>query len=130
MLIKTALVLLFLAMPVMAGDSLFWVDTTQLWPPHRDTTRYYIKEIKQKCDTIHKWSSYDCRKCRVACSALICTPQVQCVDDTIWADKVQVWLTPEQLSKLTKLLNLLHLTKTQEQIKGLLGEAPTKKLKE
>ena len=115
MVIKAVLILLFLAMPVMAQDDgtmLEWttVDSlhwTGLWSPlplERDTTRYYIKEIKQKCDTIHKWSSHDCRKCRVACSALICTPRTECVDDTTWAPKMQIWLTPIELEQLMKLI--------------------------
>ena len=100
MLIKTALVLLFLAMPVMAGDSLFWVDTTQLWPPHRDTTRYYIKEIKQKCDTTLKLVSHNCSEYGLACLLYRYAKDIECVDDTVWAEKVQVWLTPNQLKIL------------------------------
>lgn len=91
-----------------------WTPINTLWGLERDTTRYYIKEIKQKCDTVHQWVSHDCRRsnmnrlnrfgCRPACSALVCVPKITCVDDTVWAEKVQVWLTPEQLEQLTEII--------------------------
>ncbi|KKK82808.1 hypothetical protein LCGC14_2799700 [marine sediment metagenome] len=74
-------------------------DSLQIWTPKRDTTHYYIKEIKQKCDTTG-WlmcAVYNCN-CRG-------WPHVSCVDDTVWAEKVQVWLTPTQLKELMRIID-------------------------
>ena len=79
--------------------TLLWSVIDTIYIPPRDTTRYYIKEIKQKCDTANgvmlSCSVYNCD----------CSPfpfVTNCRPDTIWADKVQVWLTPEQLEGLIK----------------------------
>ena len=110
MLIKAALILLFLAIPVSAQTGLAdaWVQHGDIivYEPHgKDTTRYYIKEIKQKCDTADIAIGclvYRCDFCSIKLS-------ITCVDDTIWADKVQVWLTPIQLEELMRIIERLKL---------------------
>ncbi len=160
MMIKVLLVLMLCGATVVAGDE--WivcedgvvreVDSTQiadavwrpLWSavtaigllPKHDTTRNYIKEIKQKCDTVYEAiGGHDCTKCpKCGTPPITFFADITCIDDTVWAPKVQVWLTPERLDEL------LDIIKEREQVldrkwkralRGLTtGEAPPKKLKE
>ena len=116
MVIKTALILLFLAMPVSAQTGLAdaWVQHGDIivYEPHgKDTTRYYIKEIKQKCDTTYvAIGGHDCTDCpKCGTPPITFWPDIKCIDDTIWADKVQVWLTPIQLEELMRIIERLKL---------------------
>ena len=53
------------------------------------------------------------------------------MDDTIWADKVQVWLTPEQIRVMTEIIQKgIEAEEWRKRWNEAFGEAPTKKLKE
>ncbi len=111
---KTLLILLFLALPISAGD---WtdidVDTTWTYPYFRndytpkDTVRYYVFDVKErtKCDTFMiqipcpGYNYGDGAMCAVLHSRTI----IEC-DDTTWAPKIQIYLTPTELEQLMKLL--------------------------
>ena len=96
--------------------NLLWSPIDTLWGYERDTTRCYIKEIKQKCDTTYHRNP----RINVLITPNICDSgilhcgcgryttyrtEIKCQSDTVWADKVQVWLTPEQLKRLMKVVD-------------------------
>ena len=60
-------------------------------------------------------------------------PKIKCVDDTVWAEKVQVWLTPDQLEQLFDMIKEREQMldrKWKDALRGMdNGEAPPKKLK-
>ena len=107
MVTKTALILLFLAMPVMGQvprDDTLWssVGTS------RDTTRYYVFDVKErtKCDTFTV--TLPCPDPSYAAQGMSCLQYhyrtvIEC-DDTTWAPKIQIWLTPIELEQLMKLI--------------------------
>jgi len=121
---KALLILLFLALPISAQDKgIKWDEITigalgvgsivadsmwHIWEvPIRDSTKWYIKEIKQKCDTI--WAPYDCPHCTKRNNGFMCDVAfyeraVTCIDDTIWVKKIQIYLTPTELKQLMELL--------------------------
>lgn len=77
--------------------------------PTHDTTREYIVEIKEVCDTtiIHetfrRFEKLD--KTKSMHDDCVCEcERVTCHTDTIWADKIQVWLTPWQMRVLMEYL--------------------------
>ena len=91
----------------MMGVTWGGIIDSVLWSPAKiDTTRYYIKEIKQKCDTtLVRITDNICDSGILRCGCghyATHTTKIKCVDDTVWAEKVQVWLTPEQLKRLIK----------------------------
>lgn len=77
-------------------------------PKKHDTLKEYVTEINEVCDTL--WSKH-----WVPLEELIDGEQyfrqlpkidsVVCRPDSVWADKVQVWLTPEQTEWLLKFIN-------------------------
>lgn len=91
------------------GNDLVWGvtsgtwDTCLSWPRHPDTTRWYIKEIKEKCDTNYIKTFLPADVSGDFYSEIY-TRQIKCITDTTWAEKIEVWLQPEQLEKLTKIL--------------------------
>ena len=76
------------------SQPLLWSPIDTFRTPQRDTTRVYIKEIKQKCDTTWVPFSEPCE------GVFYGFRKIKCVNDTIWADKVPVWLTPTELEQL------------------------------
>ena len=150
MVTKIALILLLVGLPVAAQDDgtmLEWPihPLTLLWSPidtlrthHRHTTRYYIKEIKQKCDTAFvpitpNICDSGILNCGCGHYTTYCSAKIKCVDDTVWADKVQVWLTPDQLEQLFDMIKEREQMldrKWKDALRGMdNGEAPPKKLK-
>lgn len=75
---------------------------------------------------------HKCHKGCRTCSLLVSLPKIKCVDDTVWAEKVQVWLTPDQLEQLFDMIKEREqmLDRKWKDALRSLGEAPTKKLKE
>lgn len=59
-----------------------------------DTTKEYIEEIREVCDTTFKYN----RRC------LCMFDHITCHTDTIWGDKVQVWLTPREIKYLWQIV--------------------------
>lgn len=115
---KIFVVLLFLALPVAAQDT--WVVDTLQWdanlittatiatsiwdeipPKEKDTTRWYIETIGEKCDTAYKkiWLPTQTD----GLYEPFYERGIKCKIDTIWAEKIQVWLTPVQLNELMEL---------------------------
>ena len=74
----------------------------------KDTTRYYVVEIKERteCDTFRVsapcWDERYAERGE-ACSVSHFKRIIKC-DDTVWAAKIQVWLTPAQIEKLLEVL--------------------------
>src|SRR3990172_227004 len=105
-------ILLLLALPVVASaEDKFTVDAigaTYLWGlddchKPKDTTRWYIKAIGEKCDSTYK-KIYAPTPENPLFFQQVYERTITCKTDTIWAEKVQVWLRPEQLEKLTEIL--------------------------
>jgi hypothetical protein len=69
----------------------------------KDTTRWYIKAIGEKCDSTYK-KIYAPTPENPQFFQQVYERTITCKTDTTWAEKVQVWLRPEQLEKLTELL--------------------------
>ena len=73
----------------------------------KDTTRYYVVEIKErtKCDTLTVLGT--CSRVGMGeaqvCAAMHYKTVIVC-DDTTWAPKIQIWLTPVQIDKLMEIL--------------------------
>lgn len=113
---RTILVLLFLALPISAHDLIIaepigagWgiMDSIQIWTPKRDTARHYIKEIKQKCDTTYVGgTSMACSQCPKCDCTSDFWWDIECVDDTTWAHKIQIYLTPAQLEELMEMIEV------------------------
>ena len=116
---KIFVVLLFLALPVTAQD-IWTVDTLQwdaisanvidavgwsnlpaLRSEEKDTTRWYIETIGEKCDMAYKkiWLPTQTD----GLYEPFYERGIKCKIDTIWAEKIQVWLTPVQLNELMEL---------------------------
>ena len=100
MVIKIALILLFLAIPVMAEFRYDYIP--------KDTTRYYVFDVKErtKCDT--STVTLPCPDPSYAAQGMSCLllhykTVVEC-NDTTWAPKIQIWLTPIELEQLMKLI--------------------------
>lgn len=100
------LLILLLALPVVGHD----MGATYAigLPPQLDTTHHYIKEIKQKCDTIYEaMGGHDCTECpKCGIPPITFWSNTKCVDDTTWAHKIQIWLTPTELEQLMKLIEV------------------------
>jgi len=77
------------------------------WTPSykikHDTLKEYIKEIGQKCDTtfIKSWKP-KVKIDGVQYIELMMAPKDTCYIDTIWADKIAIYLTPKAAEKLRK----------------------------
>lgn len=110
----TIILLILLLLPVSARvddeliwdtcDSLTWVDDIVIDSViiYHDTLREYVVEIKETCDTIfYEWVEI-LRSGKLVLKHL---DSLVCTTDTIWADKVQVWLT---LGEIIMLDYLLH----------------------
>lgn len=76
-----------------------WVDSIadMIWGevPAHDTTKEYIVEIREVCDTVPNY--HLCLNCKLY--------DIYCHTDTIWGDKVQVWLTPWKIRVLMEFLD-------------------------
>ena len=116
-MVKVLLVLMLCGATVVAEPTSrlpdAWAPLDTLWSVPRDTTRNYIKEIKQKCDTtLVRITDNICDSGILRCGCghyATHTTKIKCVDDTVWAEKVQVWLTPEQLKELMRIIERLKL---------------------
>lgn len=111
-MVKFVLAFMLISSVVVAGecDSVYFVEgrgivLDDVWfnrTCKKDTTLWYIKEIKEKCDTTflkaYQPSAPDLYK-------LEYTREIKCRIDTTWAEKVVVRLRPEELSKLMKILS-------------------------
>ena len=73
-------------------------------PSKRDTTRWYIKAIGEKCDSTYK-KIYAPTPENPQFFQQVYERTITCKTDTTWAEKIQVWLRPEQLEKLMEILN-------------------------
>lgn len=95
-----------IALSVMAGDYIS-IEGEPFYEVPRDTTRYYISEIKTRehCDTIAfpiacPDTSYAYQD---GCLVSHYARRIRC-DDTLWLKKIQVWLTPVQIEKLMEVV--------------------------
>ena len=74
----------------------------------KDTTRWYIKTIGDKCDTAYKKiyvpEPPPISNQNATIYKEVYERTITCKTDTTWAEKVQVWLRPEQLDKLMELV--------------------------
>ncbi len=118
-MVKILLVLMLCGATVVADcgkDSVHYYNyigatyTIGLLPKH-DTTRNYIKEIKQKCNTtfvpiISNICDSGILRCGCGQYTTTYTAKIECVNDTVWTEKVQVWLTPEQLKELMRIIDV------------------------
>ena len=74
----------------------------------KDTTRYYVFDVKErtKCDTFTV--TFPCpdpsyAERGMSCLMLHQKTVVEC-NDTTWAPKIQIWLTPIELEQLMELI--------------------------
>ena len=75
------------------------VDTCTWSPPERDTTRWYIKAIREMCDTLYYETYEPAGIPDHDYYSRIYVREIKCKADTAWGEKIQVWLTPEQLER-------------------------------
>lgn len=88
----------------ISGSAIWASDICDtMWLPKKDTTRWYIKEVKEKCDTSYL-KTYLPANISGDFYSEIYTREIKCKTDTTWAEKLEVWLRPEQLERLTKIL--------------------------
>jgi hypothetical protein len=85
-----------------------WIDEIGVagWdhcPKPKDTARWYIKAIGEKCDSTYK-KIYAPTPENPLFFQQVYERTITCKTDTTWAEKVQVWLRPEQLEKLIQIL--------------------------
>ena len=106
-IIAWVILILFLLSPGLYAQHAMWssMDTTA---SQRDTTRYYVFDVKErtKCDTSTVTlpcpdPSYAAQG--VSCLLLHYKTVVEC-NDTTWAPKIQIWLTPIELEQLMELI--------------------------
>ena len=111
---------------LIVGDWGDWTDG--IWQDRschkpKDTTRWYIKTIGDKCDTVYKLvytripnpdekPNEDAPLYRQVYERTI-----TCKTDTTWAEKVQAWLRPEQLEWIVNFMEI-KLGRKADQITG------------
>lgn len=85
------------------------VDSIEWHSPYKkhDTLTSYITEIKEICDTLYKQKFVEAGKLKgeMMFEIVYVHDTTKCRMDTTWADKVQVYLKPDELKKLMEILN-------------------------
>lgn len=91
------------------ADSIVWIvdDRHNVTSKKRDTLTSYITDIKEVCDTLYKQKFVEAGKLKgeMMFEIVYVHDTTKCRMDTTWADKVQVYLKPDELAKLMEILN-------------------------
>ena len=87
-----------------------WIDSPWSWGDDllrkHDTTREYVSEIGDKCDTVfvEKWVFAERIKGEKYFRRMAVVDSVHCYVDSVWAKKQAVYLTPDEMKRLWRLL--------------------------
>ena len=88
-----------------AIDDSVWYDDAYGIVKH-DTTREYVSAIEDKCDSAYtkKWVPYEKIKGVQYFKRMAVIDSVHCYVDSTWAKKQPIYLTPDEMDELRRLL--------------------------